>query len=147
MGIKIASAIALLALLGAVFAFGGFGTGKTQADVPDSVRISFMKAVHEGDYSAAKAINEEYGIGGRMVENEELFGLRHQMQIKAESGDYAAALELQKQMGEIAKEQMPAKMGKGSRMGQGAGKAMGAGAGKGRANGGCQYAAEQSQKA
>jgi len=122
MEMKFAAVVAVLALFGAVFAMGGFGMGEMmgaggklgagEKNITDATRIAFMKAVHEGNYASAKALNEEYGVGGRMMRlgTEEMFSLRHQIQVKMDAGDYAGALVLQKQMGELVKEQMPAKL-------------------------------------
>jgi len=138
MEMKLAAVFAVLALFGAVAAISGFGNGgqigaSQKQNVTDSVRIAFMKAVHEGDYATAKALSGQYGIGGRMMKlgTEQMFSLRHQMQVKMDAGDYAGALEIQKQIGTLAKAQMTAKigkdaeLGKGFRMGFRAGKAAG----------------------
>ena len=147
---KIAAAFAVLALFGAVAAFGGFGMGENfgmgQKNVTDSVKIAFMKAVHEGDYASAKALGGQYGLGGRMMMlgSEELFNLRHQMQARMDAGDYAGALEIQKQMGTLAREQMPAKLAKNVGNGTQIGKGVRMGFRAGKVAGGCPYAAAES---
>lgn len=90
----------------------------------DEVRIEFMKAMHEGDYATAKSLNEEYGLGGPMLQDEQAFSLRYQMRQAMDNGDYAQALELQKQMGGLARENAPGPMdgrGMGQRGNRGAG--------------------------
>ncbi len=130
------SAFAVLALAGSVFAFSGFGMGfgEKAANVADSVRMEFMKAMHEGDYASAKSLNEEYGLGGRMLQDEETFNLRHQMMEAMDDGDYAQALDLQKQMGELGRQKMEQMREKAPQFGKGFQKANRAG--------GCQMAQE-----
>lgn len=105
-------AIAMLAILGgAVFAASeaaATGTASSatvpaRKEMPDSDRIAFMKAMHEGDYASAKALAEKYGLP---IGSEEIFSLRYQMHQKMDSGDYAGALELQKQIQELVQGQM-----------------------------------------
>ncbi len=103
--------LAMLGLLGAVFAFGGAGFGKQMLEkgeeISKELQIEFMKAMHEGDYASAKALNEEYGLGGRMVEfaSEEMFSIHSQIKSALKAGDYELAYELREQAQELGMEQ------------------------------------------
>ncbi len=110
-------AIAMLAILGgALFAVESTGGADAAAataagtaapparqEMPDSDKIAMMKAMHEGDYSAAKSLSEQYGMP---IGSEEMFSLRYQMNVKMDAGDYEGALELQKQIRELRQERM-----------------------------------------
>ncbi|MCX8175560.1 MAG: hypothetical protein N3E51_05135 [Candidatus Micrarchaeota archaeon] len=107
-------ATALLVVAGAAVAFGAWGMwGESPQEngITDEVRIAFMKAVHEGDYATAKSLSEKYGVGGWMMKmgSEQMFSLRYQIRKKMDAGDYAGALELQKQLRQLAQEQMQKK--------------------------------------
>lgn len=90
----IATLLGLL-LVGLGYSWGGYAK---IWQISDSEHIEFMKAVHQGNYEKAKEIADKYGIGGKFIQNEELFKLRYQMQQKINSGDYAGALQIKKQM-------------------------------------------------
>ena len=94
---------AILAIAGFAFAFGGFGNMPNMQNISTSVQADFMKAVHTGDYTAAKKLYDQYGIGGRMMADstQEMFNLRKQMQDAMDSGDYTKAVELREELQEL----------------------------------------------
>lgn len=121
-GKMIAALLSVFALAGAAFAFGGWGgkggggefgggcpcagANNTTA-ITNETRISFMKAMHEGDFAAVESLSEEYGIGkGIVAQGEEIFTLRQQMREAMDSGNYEEALALQDEMGEARKARM-----------------------------------------
>ncbi|MFN3910333.1 MAG: hypothetical protein ACK4J0_03840 [Candidatus Anstonellaceae archaeon] len=71
--------VALLIIGGISFAFFGNGLFQQNETIVQK-HIEFMKAMHSGDYQAAKEIANEYKIGPRWMWDDELYNLHLQLQ-------------------------------------------------------------------
>ena len=89
----------MFCLLELSFAWGPFEIGANE-DVPLEARVDFMQATHEGDYEAALELHEEYGLGGKKMEQAtpELFELVSSMFQAQLSGDWFSAVGFQDRM-------------------------------------------------
>ncbi|MEW6748958.1 MAG: hypothetical protein AB1295_04595 [Candidatus Micrarchaeota archaeon] len=101
--------LALLALLGAAFAWGGF-SGHFADSLPDDVKVQLKQALEERDLETIHAIRQEYapadGPLSQLTDEQraELDSLREQIRAARESGDSETAEELRSQMRELLPE-------------------------------------------
>ncbi|MEW5997092.1 MAG: hypothetical protein AB1657_05910 [Candidatus Micrarchaeota archaeon] len=101
-----AGVLAMLLLLGMGFAADAETVEKKE--LPIEIRAQWMEAVHTGDYETAKALNEEYGIGGKMMKiaTPEIFGLHAEIFQAMKDGDWVKAVQLKDELRELVKERL-----------------------------------------
>jgi hypothetical protein len=105
---KVLVGMVLIALIGSTFAF--FGQRMNREDVSEQTQFEMMRALQTGDYSTAKSLQTEYGIGPHWLVNadNELIELKTEMYKMIEQKDYETASKLKEQiqqkMQTIAKE-------------------------------------------
>ena len=100
--------VVLLSLVAVSFATTPEMFGKME-QIPKDVHITFMQAMHEGNYMVAKELNEEHGLGGNRMKftNEEMFDLKVQIRDAMEQEDYELAYNLKHEMRELVKQEFP----------------------------------------
>ena len=114
-----AAVLAIFCLFG--MSFAGFGMEKgmgpetgpgieERGELPLEVRAGFMQAMHEGDYDAAMALHEEYGIGGKRMEHAtpEMFELGAEIFSAQVAGNWLEAVGLQDELVALVRETMEA---------------------------------------
>jgi len=137
------AAFALLAFVGIAFAApawqnAGIGRGMMNAaHMNTTEQAQFETAVESGDYTAALALHEQYGFGGRMMDSLDAssFAKFSDMHKAMDAGDYEKAQQI--------RSELRSESGVGAGLGMGSSKQAGNGRGMGRGTGmrgNCAYA-------